>query len=167
MMMTKTKGELAMEDLAGTWCCTLPGKIPRDISIVVTFRQTDVQLRTTLAVERVIWCAMTDLWSSVVKTVEWKEIMYIYALFCILRDKFILCRSQVVAEPLNMDLDLPVDPNEPTYCFCNQVSYGEMIACDNPDCKIEWFHYGCVGIKERPKGKWYCHICVDKRRKGK
>lgn len=30
-----------------------------------------------------------------------------------------------------MDLDLPVDPNEPTYCFCNQVSFGEMIGCDN------------------------------------
>lgn len=32
-----------------------------------------------------------------------------------------------------MDLELPVDPNEPTYCFCNQVSYGEMVACDNND----------------------------------
>jgi len=31
----------------------------------------------------------------------------------------------------NMDLDLPVDPNEPTYCICNQVSFGEMVACDN------------------------------------
>lgn len=30
-------------------------------------------------------------------------------------------------------LDMPVDPNEPTYCFCNQVSFGEMIACDNPN----------------------------------
>ena len=30
-------------------------------------------------------------------------------------------------------LDMPVDPNEPTYCICNQVSYGEMIGCDNPD----------------------------------
>ena len=28
-------------------------------------------------------------------------------------------------------LDLPVDPNEPVYCFCKNVSYGEMIACDN------------------------------------
>eukprot|EP00871_Galdieria_phlegrea_P003079 jgi/Galph1/3772/GphlegSOOS_G2403.1 len=27
--------------------------------------------------------------------------------------------------------DMPVDPNEPRYCYCNQVSYGEMIACDN------------------------------------
>ena len=25
------------------------------------------------------------------------------------------------------------DPDEPTYCICNQVSYGEMVACDNDD----------------------------------
>ena len=30
-------------------------------------------------------------------------------------------------------LDMPVDPNEPTYCICGQVSYGEMIGCDNQD----------------------------------
>lgn len=23
------------------------------------------------------------------------------------------------------------DPNEPRYCVCNQVSYGDMVACDN------------------------------------
>ncbi|XP_042516568.1 PHD finger protein ING1-like [Macadamia integrifolia] len=74
----------------------------------------------------------------------------------------------VAADPPNMDLDLPVDPNEPTYCYCNQISFGEMIACDYPDCKIEWFHYGCVGLKESPKGKWYCPDCAStKRRKGK
>ncbi|XP_010466802.1 PREDICTED: PHD finger protein ING1-like [Camelina sativa] len=69
----------------------------------------------------------------------------------------------------NMDLDLPVDPNEPTYCVCNQVSYGEMVACDNNECKIEWFHFGCVGLKEQPKGKWYCPDCatVKKSRKGR
>ncbi|XP_038722557.1 PHD finger protein ING1 isoform X1 [Tripterygium wilfordii] len=71
--------------------------------------------------------------------------------------------------PTGMELDIPVDPNEPTYCFCNQVSYGEMVACDNPDCKIEWFHFGCVGLKEQPKGKWYCSDCatVKNRRKGR
>lgn len=26
-----------------------------------------------------------------------------------------------------------MDPNEPTYCLCNQVSFGEMVACDHPD----------------------------------
>ncbi|KAL5218543.1 hypothetical protein ABZP36_019227 [Zizania latifolia] len=68
-----------------------------------------------------------------------------------------------------IDLELPVDPNEPTYCHCNQVSYGEMVACDNTDCKIEWFHFGCVGLKEQPKGKWYCPSCIgfQKKRKGK
>lgn len=73
------------------------------------------------------------------------------------------------ANPTSMDLDLPVDPNEPTYCLCNQVSYGEMVACDNSDCRIEWFHFGCVGLKEKPKGKWYCSDCagMQKRRKGK
>ncbi|GAB2211049.1 hypothetical protein Droror1_Dr00016340 [Drosera rotundifolia] len=73
------------------------------------------------------------------------------------------------ANPMGMDLDLPVDPNEPTYCVCNQVSFGEMVACDNPDCRIEWFHFGCVGLKEKPKGKWYCPDCAStqKRRKSK
>ncbi|CEI92840.1 hypothetical protein RMCBS344292_07089 [Rhizopus microsporus] len=31
------------------------------------------------------------------------------------------------------DMDMSVDPNEPLYCYCQQVSYGEMVACDNAD----------------------------------
>lgn len=53
-----------------------------------------------------------------------------------------------------------VDPDEPRYCVCNQISYGEMVGCDNSDCPIEWFHYACVGISEPPKGKWYCPQCT-------
>uniref|UniRef100_A0A8C4R4Y6 Inhibitor of growth protein n=1 Tax=Eptatretus burgeri TaxID=7764 RepID=A0A8C4R4Y6_EPTBU len=62
-------------------------------------------------------------------------------------------------------LDMPVDPNEPTYCLCHQVSYGEMIGCDNPDCSIEWFHFACVGLTTKPKGKWYCPRCTQERKK--
>lgn len=83
-------------------------------------------------------------------------------------------------------LDMPVDPNEPTYCLCHQVSYGEMIGCDNPDvsvllafylhkiadnylfhkqCPIEWFHFACVGLTIKPKGKWYCPKCSQDRKK--
>ncbi|XP_071722908.1 PHD finger protein ING1-like [Rutidosis leptorrhynchoides] len=62
--------------------------------------------------------------------------------------------------PSGMELDLPVDPNEPTYCYCNQVNFGDMVACDNPECKVEWFHFACVGLKETPKGKWYCSDCA-------
>ena len=28
------------------------------------------------------------------------------------------------------------DPSEPRYCICNQVSYGDMVACDNED--VSW-----------------------------
>lgn len=31
--------------------------------------------------------------------------------------------------------DLPIDPNEPLYCYCQQVSYGEMVACDSHDVR--------------------------------
>ncbi|GCC33882.1 inhibitor of growth protein 5a isoform X2 [Chiloscyllium punctatum] len=62
-------------------------------------------------------------------------------------------------------LDMPVDPNEPTYCLCHQVSYGEMIGCDNPDCPIEWFHFACVDLATKPKGKWFCPRCTQERKK--
>ncbi|KAG5519326.1 hypothetical protein PMAC_001951 [Pneumocystis sp. 'macacae'] len=45
---------------------------------------------------------------------------------------------------------------EPRYCFCNQISYGQMIACDNHNCAKEWFHWDCVNITSAPKGKWTC-----------
>lgn len=63
----------------------------------------------------------------------------------------------------------PVDHNEPVYCYCQRVSFGEMIACDNEDCAIEWFHFECVGLttENRPKGKWYCRECTQLRKAGK
>ncbi|THH10857.1 hypothetical protein EW145_g1065 [Phellinidium pouzarii] len=60
--------------------------------------------------------------------------------------------------------DMPIDPHEPRYCYCNQVSWGEMIACDADDCDREWFHLGCAGLTEAPKGKskWYCNACKER-----
>ena len=42
-----------------------------------------------------------------------------------------------------------IAPNEPAYCICKRVSCGEMVGCDNDDCETEWFHFGCVGLKEK------------------
>ncbi|XP_057708147.1 inhibitor of growth protein 1 [Corythoichthys intestinalis] len=61
--------------------------------------------------------------------------------------------------------DLPIDPDEPTYCLCEQVSYGEMIGCDNDECPKEWFHFSCVGLHHKPKGKWYCPKCRGENEK--
>ena len=45
-----------------------------------------------------------------------------------------------------------VADDEPRYCYCNGVSYGEMVACDAEGCTKEWFHLECVGLRVAPKG---------------
>ncbi|KAL4717389.1 hypothetical protein ACJJTC_017276 [Scirpophaga incertulas] len=52
-----------------------------------------------------------------------------------------------------------IDPDEPRYCLCDQISFGEMILCDNDLCPIEWFHFSCVSLTTKPKGKWFCPKC--------
>ncbi|CAJ0941859.1 unnamed protein product, partial [Mesorhabditis belari] len=49
--------------------------------------------------------------------------------------------------------------DEPTYCQCSRISFGEMVCCDNQKCEIEWFHFECVDLKRKPTGKWYCPSC--------
>lgn len=56
-----------------------------------------------------------------------------------------------------------IDPDEPTYCLCDQISFGEMILCDNDLCPIEWFHFSCVSLMSKPKGKWFCPNCRGER----
>lgn len=44
--------------------------------------------------------------------------------------------SDVNVDPNAENPDWTYDPNEPRYCICNQVSYGDMVACDNEDVSI-------------------------------
>jgi inhibitor of growth protein 3 len=46
------------------------------------------------------------------------------------------------------------ESDDTKYCFCQRVSFGDMVACDNDECKYQWFHWECVGIKEEPVGDW-------------
>ncbi|KAL1964110.1 hypothetical protein VTN77DRAFT_7528 [Rasamsonia byssochlamydoides] len=61
-----------------------------------------------------------------------------------------------------------IDPNEPRYCLCGDVSFGTMICCENADCDKEWFHLECVGLSDVPSrtAKWYCPDCRVKFNKG-
>jgi len=63
--------------------------------------------------------------------------------------------AEVEAEP---ESEAEEDGDEPRYCYCNEVSYGNMIACDNDDCPREWFHLACVNLDKPPTGrtKWFC-----------
>lgn len=47
--------------------------------------------------------------------------------------------------------DADVDPSEPRYCYCDRVSFGEMVACDNDDCPREW-----VGALTHPVPLYLC-----------
>lgn len=41
-------------------------------------------------------------------------------------------------------VDWQNDPNEPRYCLCNQVSYGDMVGCDNDDVSASLVIFFCV-----------------------
>lgn len=49
-----------------------------------------------------------------------------------------------------------IDADELRYCYCNGVSYGEMVGCDHDECSREWFHLACVGLRVAPEGK----LCI-------
>ncbi|CAD0109385.1 unnamed protein product [Aureobasidium uvarum] len=65
------------------------------------------------------------------------------------------------------EVDEAEDPDEPKYCYCGQGSFGEMIACDNDDCPMEWFHLGCTGLRAVPGDnvKWFCDVCKEPKGK--
>ena len=64
----------------------------------------------------------------------------------------------------NMDLTDSQSQSSPSqYCVCNEPFNGDMIACDGESCKVEWFHFRCVGMKAAPKGRWFCDECSKLR----
>ena len=76
-----------------------------------------------------------------------------------------LQNPQPCIAPLDPSLNLAQNAYPPplsdVYCYCRQ---GEderpMIACDNPNCPYQWFHFECVGLSKPPKTKfWYCPDC--------
>lgn len=49
-----------------------------------------------------------------------------------------------------------------TYCFCDGVSYGEMIACDDEDCEKEWVSacsWLCARHTVTDRGARYFVVC--------
>lgn len=79
-------------------------------------------------------------------------------------------KKRAVVKPRKDKEDEPTTPPsnsgfEQTYCYCDQVSFGEMVGCDGETCQREWFHLPCIGFKNPPKGKWYCDDCLQKMKK--
>ena len=55
------------------------------------------------------------------------------------------------------------------YCFCHQHRDDTLIGCDDPKCRIQWFHMNCVNLSKLPpsNSEWYCKECLEKRKKNK
>jgi len=60
------------------------------------------------------------------------------------------------------DKDAGDQDDQSLYCICRKRSYGEMVACDNPDCHFQWFHINCLKITGTLPESWYCHECSPK-----
>lgn len=67
--------------------------------------------------------------------------------------------ADVVIE--NQMEEVKVTEAEQLFCICHQPDYGKMITCDNKTCDIVWFHYSCVNIRRKPRGKWLCSSCKE------
>jgi hypothetical protein len=69
--------------------------------------------------------------------------------------------EKIVAQNFNND-DVDTTEShgdEKLWCICSKPFAGEMIGCDNLECKIEWFHFECMKIRRAPKGDWFCLEC--------
>ena len=50
-------------------------------------------------------------------------------------------------------------PDHHVWCICRKEENSCMILCDNEAYKTGWFHFSCVRISRKPRGKWYCAEC--------
>jgi len=66
------------------------------------------------------------------------------------------------APAMELEVLEEIDPNEPRYCICDDVSFGEMIKCDG-NCEREWFHLECLNMTTADiparRVKWFCPDC--------
>lgn len=62
-------------------------------------------------------------------------------------------------KPAIINIKSPVETQN-KYCSCRQAPYDKMIWCNNPKCKIKWYHFGCVNLTSSPKETWTCPNCT-------
>ena len=55
------------------------------------------------------------------------------------------------------------EPTTEKWCFCCQEDSGEMIQCDNEQCKISWFHTECLRISKVLHGNGSALSVLNKR----
>ena len=74
--------------------------------------------------------------------------------FSSLKTKFEKVFTKVLLpEIITRKLDPANNEYQKLYCYCNRPSFEPMIACDDKNCKLVWYHYPCVNILKTPPEK--------------
>ena len=48
-------------------------------------------------------------------------------------------------------------------CDCGDPeASAKWICCDGEDCPVEWYHWECVQVTDKPTGDWFCPKCRHK-----
>lgn len=76
------------------------------------------------------------------------------------------------SENVNENIDLSnvgiaLEQSRDVWCYCQQGESDMMIACDNVDCRVKWFHTKCLMMRKIPKGKWMCPDCAKLHKFGR
>ncbi|KAK7499783.1 hypothetical protein BaRGS_00008874 [Batillaria attramentaria] len=48
------------------------------------------------------------------------------------------------------------------WCSCRKTEdYDNMVACENENCEVQWYHLSCVGLNHTPEADevWFCPTC--------
>ena len=56
--------------------------------------------------------------------------------------------------------------NDDPVCFCQRPRFHPLVICAGGDnCRFKFFHCRCVGLKSKPRTKWYCEDCQHLKKK--
>ena len=49
------------------------------------------------------------------------------------------------------------------WCLCAGPEEGQIVACDHQNCRIQWYHFHCVGLVDTPSAgtPWFCPSCAE------
>lgn len=78
-----------------------------------------------------------------------------------------MARKNINTMMLIMKKNKFTKPSAQAFCKCRGPEVGKMVACDNAECEIEWYHFQCVGlaIEDVLPDKWFCPACRSPEKK--
>ena len=62
---------------------------------------------------------------------------------------------------------IALENNSEICCTCGESKQGDTVVCSDKACVISRYHLICLGLVDKPQGKWFCPYCSRKKTRGK